>query len=122
MNYWARARGNLADFTGTSLLRFQLILCGIALAVSAMFWLTQGSPDFVSTLMFTLVVGNFTNASLAIAAPLFSKRRFPLDWIVYLALLVPIGAVGSLLSTLLLLAVFGHKGPRIEWMVANIEV
>jgi sigma-B regulation protein RsbU (phosphoserine phosphatase) len=122
MNYWARARGNLADFTGTSLLRFQLILCGIALAVSALFWLTQGAPNFVSTLMFTLVVGNFTNASLAIAAPLFSKRRFPMDWIVYLALLVPIGAFGSLLSTLLLLAVYGHKGPRIEWIVANIEV
>ncbi|HWZ11499.1 MAG TPA: PP2C family protein-serine/threonine phosphatase, partial [Acidobacteriaceae bacterium] len=79
-------------------------------------------PNFVSTLMFTLVVGNFTNASLAIAAPLFSKRRFPMDWIVYLALLVPIGAFGSLLSTLLLLVVYGHKGPRVEWMVANIEV
>src|ERR1700736_1372302 len=108
MNYWTRARGNLADFTGTSLLRFQLILCGIALAVSALFWLTQGAPNFVSTLMFTLVVGIFTNGSLPIAAPLFSKRRFPVDWILYLALLLPIGAFGSLLSTLVLLAVYGH--------------
>lgn len=123
MNVWTRTTQKLKDFTGISLLRYQLILCGIALAISAVFWLTRGSPNFLSTLIFTLMVGNFTNASLALTSPLFSRRPFPFDWMVYLLLLLPIGAIGSVFPTLLLLIMYGHRPGHLAEMIAgNIEI
>lgn len=123
MNVWTRTTQKLKDFTGISLLRYQLILCGIALAVAVLLWLLQGHASVIDSLIFTLVVGNFTNASLAVAAPLFSRRPFPLDWMVYLLLLLPIGAIGSVFPTLLLLAIHGHQPGHLAEMIAgNIEI
>ena len=123
MTFRTRQIRKLEDFIGTSLWRYQLILCGIALAVSALFWLLQGSASIVSVFIYTLVVGNITNALMAPAEPLFSRRPFPLDWIVYLALLLPVAAMGSVIATLVIFAIYGHHaGDRAAWFIGNIEV
>ena len=73
---------------------FQIVLAGVAVAVSLILWLLRGDPDIARVLVFVFVTGNITVFGLVLARTLFDQP-FPRNWIVYLALLLPIGAVGS---------------------------
>ena len=113
---------NLENFSGVTLPRFQVILFGIALVVSALFWLLQGDPSFPATLIFTLVVGNVTNILMALSSPLFGSLTPPRDWFVYIAVLLPVSGFGSLLATLAIILTFGHEGHLAPWIAGNVEI
>ena len=99
-------------FLGLGFLRHQVILFGVALSVSTLFWLFGNDPNFVGTLLFTLIVGNVVGVSLELMIPLFNRFEGPVGWAVFVALLLPVGAFGSSLAALTLLAIYGFHGPH----------
>jgi sigma-B regulation protein RsbU (phosphoserine phosphatase) len=88
------------SFFGFSFGRFQLVLLAAALAVSGMYWLILGSAEPVESVIFALIVGNCTAVAARIASPVYAHRSFPADVLTYLAILLPVSAASSLLSSL----------------------
>lgn len=83
-------------------------------------WLLKGGPDIIEILVFVFVTGNITVFGLNLAGPLFDQP-FPRNWIVYLALLLPIGATGSLAAALILYWLHPPVNQEISrWFVSNI--
>lgn len=99
---------------------FQIVLAGVAVAVSLILWLLRGDPDIARVLVFVFVTGNSTVFGLALAGPLFDQP-FPRNWIVYLALLLPIGAIGSLAAALILYWLYPPVGQDAgHWFISNV--
>jgi sigma-B regulation protein RsbU (phosphoserine phosphatase) len=87
------------SFFGFSFARFQLMLVAVGLAVSGMYWLIVGSSQPVESLIFAFIVGNCTAVTVTLASPAFARRRFPADVLIYLAILIPVSAISSSLSS-----------------------
>lgn len=112
---------SLQSSLGISWQGFQLILAGVAIAVSTILWLLKNDPDVIRVLVFVFVTGNVTVFGLNLASPLFDQP-FPRNWIVYLALLLPIGAAGSLAASLILYWVYPPLGQDMSrWFVSNVS-
>jgi phosphoserine phosphatase RsbU/P len=77
---------------------FQAILAGISVAMCAVLLLTTRNVNVFSVFLFTFITGNFTAGWLGVASPLFEAKGVP-KWPVFLALLLPVSAIGSLLAT-----------------------
>jgi sigma-B regulation protein RsbU (phosphoserine phosphatase) len=86
-------------YFGFSFGRFQLVLLAVALAVSGLYWLILGSAEPVESLVFTFIVGNCAAITVRIASPVYVNRVFPADVLVYLAILLPVSAASSSLSS-----------------------
>jgi sigma-B regulation protein RsbU (phosphoserine phosphatase) len=92
----------------------------VAIAVSTILWLLRNDPDVIRVLVFVFVTGNVTVFGLNLASPLFDQP-FPRNWIVYLALLLPIGAAGSLAASLILYWVYPPLDQDMSrWFVSNV--
>lgn len=107
-------------FLGIGLLRLELILLGVAAAVSVLFLVLGQAPSIAPTLVFTLMVGNLT----AFAIDQIASRLYQLSpvrsWLLYLAVLIPAGAIGSLLASLTLLALFRYPVHPIRFFLSNM--
>jgi len=110
---------SLEDSLGVGWGWFQVILAGVAIAVSSIFWLLRGNPEIINVLVFSFITGNITVFLLGLAGPLFDQP-FPRNWIVYLALLVPVGAVGSVTAAVILYCMHLPRGEDpLHWFVSN---
>jgi sigma-B regulation protein RsbU (phosphoserine phosphatase) len=93
------------DYVGIGLLNSQLLLLAIALGIAAIQWLLLGRASLVSTLIYTFFAGNAVTILLSLCEPLY-RQPFPRDWIVFIALLLPVsvfsGTVGGILNRLIL--------------------
>ncbi len=98
-------------FLGLGFLRHQGILLGVAAAVCVLFWLFVGSPTILPTLIFTLVVGNIVGITLELMLPLLMRFSGFAGWALYLGVLLPIGALGSLVASFALLSLHLYTGP-----------
>jgi sigma-B regulation protein RsbU (phosphoserine phosphatase) len=113
-------RTSLQSSLGITWPGFQLILTGVAIAVSTILWLLRNDPDVIRVLVFVFVTGNVTVFGLNLASPLFDQP-FPRNWIVYLALLLPIGAAGSLAASLILYWAYPPLDQDMSrWFVSNV--
>ena len=89
---------------GRSLLEYQLLLAGIAIASLIVFWFLQGTADAVNTLLYTFIIGNF-NAVALTASSRWLRIASPLrGWIVFVVLLSAIGTAGGTLASLVIYA------------------
>jgi phosphoserine phosphatase RsbU/P len=92
-------------YVGISIVNSQLLLLAIASAIAAIQWLLLGHASFASTLIYTFFAGNAVTILLALCEPLYDQP-FPRDWVVFIALLVPIsafaGTLGGVLNRLVL--------------------
>jgi phosphoserine phosphatase RsbU/P len=112
---------SLRSSLGISWQWFQVVLAGVAVSVSTIVWLLRNDPDIIRVLVFVFVTGNVTVFGLNLASPLFDQP-FPRNWIVYLALLLPIGAFGSLTASLILYWWYPPLGQDIgRWFVSNVS-
>ena len=101
MSLWIQRRlAAYRLYSGVGILRTQLILFSVALAIGAIQWLLTGHPSLISTLIYTLIAGNVTTFLLALLGPLF-LQPFPRDWITFIAVLLPVAFFASLLGGLL---------------------
>jgi sigma-B regulation protein RsbU (phosphoserine phosphatase) len=85
-------------FFGFGFWQYQLVLLALGLSVSAMYWLILGSANPGQAAVFAFIVGNCTSISLRAASPLYSGLPFPADWLAFLVILIPVGALSSLVS------------------------
>jgi sigma-B regulation protein RsbU (phosphoserine phosphatase) len=92
-------------YAGISYARSQLLLLAVAFSVWAIQWLLVDRGNLPSTLIYSFIAGNIVTILMSSAVPLYNQP-FPRDWIVYLALLLPVSLVastaGSVVSRLLL--------------------
>jgi len=88
----------LMSVGGLSFWRLQLLLLGVAAAVSGLFWLLQGTTHPAMQLLSTFIIGNCNWLAVLLVAPLL-RQRAPWDWIVYLSVLLPVAAVASWISS-----------------------
>src|SRR5580700_4733415 len=93
---WPLAK--LTPAVGLSFWQLQVLLVGFSVAVSGIFWLLQGVTNPTSEILFTFIIGNCTWLAVQAAAPVI-KRKSPWDWIAYLAVLLPVAAVASWISS-----------------------
>jgi phosphoserine phosphatase RsbU/P len=110
---------SLRSSLGISWAWFQVILAGVAVSVSTILWLLKCDPAILSVLIFNFVTGNVTMFFLNVGSPLFDQP-FPRNWIVYLALLIPVGAVSSLAAATIAYTLQGTSGQDVtHWFVSN---
>jgi hypothetical protein len=83
---------------GLSFWQLQILLAGVAVAVSGIFWLLQGIANPTAQILFTFIIGNCNWLAVLLAAPLL-KQKSPWDWIAYLGVLLPVAAVASWISS-----------------------
>jgi phosphoserine phosphatase RsbU/P len=84
----------------------QGLLFVVAVALFAILWGTNvrgPGAGFVPLLLYTLVIGNLTTPIMIYLAPLWSRFRFPFDWVVYLIVLL-VAASASVMLTVTIIA------------------
>jgi hypothetical protein len=108
-------------FLRIGLLQFELILIGVAAAVSVLFWVFGNPPSIGPTLIFTLIVGNLTALVIDRTIPQLEDRSLLQSWVFYLAVLVPAGAIGSLIAALTLLTIYHYPAPHAAFFWTNLR-
>jgi len=94
---------------GISLWRMQLVFLAVTVAVSGLFWVISGTAHPIAILLFTFIIGNCTTVAMILAAPLFGGRPFPWDWLLYLAILIPVAAAASSIASVASRIAYGHR-------------
>ncbi len=106
------------------LLVLQVLLTGIAFATGIVFWFFQGSAGFTNTFIYTFVIGNFTALALAASSSLLRASSPLRQWIIFLALLIPIGIIGGVLASLAIYALHPtqHTGSLRAFLLVNVRI
>src|SRR5580704_1994890 len=89
----------LSSPLGLDFWTFQLLLLGIAVAVSGLYWLLQGNANPASTVLSTFIIGNCNWLAVGFATQVFTKQKSPWDLFAYLAVLLPVAAVASSIAS-----------------------
>jgi phosphoserine phosphatase RsbU/P len=93
----------MKEFLGIGFWRFQLLLLAMGIAVIGVYWLILGPPNSLQRvfepLVFPLTAGNFLALSLNVTSPIYSRKTFPKDLLLYIAILIPISVAGGLLAS-----------------------
>lgn len=112
------ADGRRTFLSGFSLLRFQLVLLLIAIAVRILNWIFHSPTGIVGILVYTFVAGNVVILLLQFGRPLFERRPQPWNWIGYLALLILAGFVANVVAELPIYFLFPAYGARVSFLQA----
>lgn len=89
----------LTPLLGFSFWQLQLVLLGIAIAASGLFWLLQGNTNPTPQFLFTFIIGNCVTLAVALAGPVFRNQKPPWDVFLYLSILLPVAAMASSIAT-----------------------
>jgi sigma-B regulation protein RsbU (phosphoserine phosphatase) len=87
------------------------MLLAIGLAIVGIFWLFEShmtAQDIVAPVIFTFVVGNFTNFSADATGRVYWGRSFPWDLLLLLAIVIPASTVGGYLASVVTRLVLRH--------------
>ncbi|HTB13224.1 MAG TPA: PP2C family protein-serine/threonine phosphatase [Bryobacteraceae bacterium] len=96
--------------------QLQVLLAGVALAASGVYWLLQGNTNPASQILFTFIIGNCNWLAVVLAAPLI-RQKSPWDWIAYLAVLLPTAAMASWIASVANRAIAGrHDLFKLDWV------
>jgi sigma-B regulation protein RsbU (phosphoserine phosphatase) len=96
------------------LLARQQVLIVVAVAVFALLKVTDmRGVDFGVILIYSLVIGNLTWPTMVWLAPFCGRFRTPIDWIVYVPLLLLVALASSVLALLAVLIIY--RAPLAEF-------
>ncbi len=95
-----------AQHLGTGILRLQLVLVTVAILVFAFVRILGVETHLPQTLTFTLLIGNWTNFLVIRARPLFRRRNFPWNWVIFLLVIALVGASGTVLAEVVATLIF----------------
>ncbi len=85
---------------GLSFGQLQLLLLGVAVALSVLYWLLQGNLNPAPQFLSTFIIGNCNWLAIVLTAPFFTRQRFPWSFFTYLAILLPVAWVASWIASL----------------------
>ncbi|HEY1803504.1 MAG TPA: PP2C family protein-serine/threonine phosphatase [Terracidiphilus sp.] len=81
--------------------RRQILCVAIASLVGGIFWANNQPINLATVLLYSILIGNLLIPTLKALHPIYWKRQFPLNWILFLAvvgiLLVPIYVVSTVI-------------------------
>jgi len=106
------------SLAGFGLLRFQLVLLLIAIAIRILNWIFDSPTGIVGILLYTLVAGNVVHLLLLPGRPLFERRPRPWNWIGYLLLLIFAGFVANVTAELPIYFLFPVHGAGVSFLQA----
>ena len=89
----------LSPLLGLNFWQIQLLLLGIGVAISGLYWLLQGNANPIAQTLFALIIGNCNWIAVVLATGVLSKRKPPWDFFAYLAILLPVAAAASSLAS-----------------------
>ena len=106
-----------APLIGFNFWQAQLVLLGVAIAISGLYWLLQANTNPTPQFLFTFIIGNCTTLAVFLAAPVFTKQKFPWDWFVYLGVFLPVAIVASSIASVANRIVAGRFDHllRLDW-------
>jgi phosphoserine phosphatase RsbU/P len=108
---------------GSSWAGLQGVLVLIGISSWILFRLVEVKTHFVGSLIFTLVVGNWSSALLNVGHSLYSSRRPPWNWLIYVLLILGVGASGSVLGDMAAkLVLFGPHANFLQHPAADVPV
>ena len=82
-------------------LRQQGLYVFIAVVVAGIFWAIGQPSNFSTVIVYSLCLGNLTSIPMEALGYLYARRRFPYNWLIYLALLlVLVGPVYSITTVI----------------------
>jgi sigma-B regulation protein RsbU (phosphoserine phosphatase) len=81
--------------SGFNLLRFELILLFISVAVRILYWVFHVHARMSSALLYTFIAGNISLLLILLCGPLFERRPRPWNWIGYILVLAFASAVAD---------------------------
>src|SRR5271155_4221100 len=87
----------------------QQLLLSVAVALFAILWVTNvrgPGSGFVSVLLYTLFLGNFTIPVMNYLVPLSSHLRFPFNWAAYLTFLFFTAVASMALTVAIMMVVY----------------
>ena len=70
-----------------NLLKKQTIFIAFSLVVTAIFWALGQEISPFTIIVYSISLGNLTEALMEVAWPLYSERRFPYNWLTFLLIL-----------------------------------
>lgn len=89
--------------------RFQLMLALVAIGVRLVLWVLHTKGNFVATVLGTFVTANIVLALVFALRPLMQTRSRPWNWIIYLPVLLCIGAIANLAAEIPIYLLFIPK-------------
>jgi hypothetical protein len=87
----------------------QGVLFVVAAALFSVLWATNvrgPGMGFVPVLLYTLVIGNLTTPIMIHLAPLYSRLRFPFDWVAFLIFLFLTAVATASLTVTIIMVVY----------------
>jgi sigma-B regulation protein RsbU (phosphoserine phosphatase) len=108
----------LSPQLGLDFWQIQLILLGIAVALSGLYWLLQGNIDPIPQFLATFIIGNCNWLAVVLAVPIFTRQKAPWDLFVFLAVLLPVAAVASTIASVATRIVAGRAEHlfQLDWI------
>jgi sigma-B regulation protein RsbU (phosphoserine phosphatase) len=115
-NWWPLS--NLSPQLGLTFWQIQMLLLGISVAVSGLYWLLQGTVNPASQLVSTFIIGNCNWLAAVLATPLFAKQKAPWKLFTFLAVLLPVAAFASSIASVASRIVTGHVAHlfQLDWV------
>jgi len=98
--------------------RQQLFYVAIAAVVTALIWATGQRTNPVTTLVYTLCIGNLVSISLEKLAFLFAKRPFPYNLLIFLPLLLVLTAPVYLITSVVVWLIAPPAGLSLSSLIA----
>lgn len=89
----------------------QRLFIAVGLIFFAIVWITNWrGADFGVVLLYSVVVGNLTMLAMKRLAPLYTKRSFPSNWLMYLVCLFVVALASATVAVILLM--LAYRVPR----------
>jgi sigma-B regulation protein RsbU (phosphoserine phosphatase) len=119
-----RLGGRFTALSGISLLRHQLFLAVLSLLIGIVFWFFQRGNSFVQTAVYTFVIGNVTYFPTRIVGSALGNTTPLRRWLVFVTLLLTMGAVGGTVAGLAVYSLTSHSQTTalLPYLRINLEV
>ncbi len=101
-------------FSGTNLLRFQLVMIVVAVAARVLRWIFHVPSHFIPTLLYSIIAGNTVLLLLLLGYPVFARRAPLWKWTGYILLLVVAGFIANSITEAFLYPFFTSRGTSFE--------
>jgi len=98
---WNRLQAKLAEISQLVGIRwpaFELLLAAVGAFIYVFLRVAGSTASLPIAFTFTLIIGNWAAALIALVQSSFVRRSFPWNWLVYLPVLLGVGISGSLLA------------------------
>jgi len=92
--------------SGYNLLRFQLVLVAVAVAVRITRWVLHVPSHFIPTLIYSFIAGNVVILLLMVGRPVYARRAQPWKWIAFVLVLAVVGLLANIVAEAALFPLF----------------